>query len=401
MTTNKKNEQFEIIIVGGGLAGLSLAALLGRHGIKIACIDEADPSIKPKDLRTTVISYGSRQILERADIWKHIKEAAPIHDIQILDGSSPILLEFLNSEVDGKVFGWNIDNHDLKLALMNRIDSFETVQHIFKEKVIGFNIDSDIASVQLRGGRTLSASLIVGADGRASGAREFMARHYGLSTKNWSYNQRAVICSVSHERPHDNVAIEHFWPEGPFAALPLVDDEKGRHRSSVVFTEHGPKQNSLMNLTDEEFELALASRFPKSYGEIKLNTARKAYPLSLIHADRYIAPRMALAADAAHGIHPIAGQGLNLGFRDIGVLDDLLSTAYKNGDDLGSDELLEKYQSARRFDNMSMAAMTDALNRLFSNNIAPVRFARKIGLKAVSKIKPAKRFFMKQAMGDQ
>lgn len=391
---NNKNI-YDVIIVGGGLSGLTLACLLGKAGIKTACIDQADPNAPSPDLRTTAISYGSSQILTRAGIWdKMLKIANPIEDIQILDGDSPLLLNFLSSEVQDRAFGWIVENADLRKILAKAVKASKTVTHIAPMKVADYEVTDETASVVLENGETLSATLILGADGRQSGTRKFM----DVPTRQWSYNQRAVICCVSHENPHNNIAVEHFWPEGPFAVLPMADKKK-QHRSSVVFTEHGPQKHSLMHFTDEEFETALNARFPENYGTVKMVSKRAAYPLNLIHAASYIAPRMALIADAAHGIHPIAGQGLNLGFRDVDKMAELLTEAHKDGKDLGSPDLLETYQRARRFDNMSMVAVTDGLVRLFSNNLPPVRFLRRTGLKLVSKLRPAKQFFMKQAMG--
>lgn len=398
---SKNTATFDVAIIGGGLAGLSLACLLGRYGLKIACIDKADPKVKPQDLRTTAISYGSRKILKKAGIWDGINESCPIADIQILDGASPTLLQFLSSEVDAEAFGWIVDNHDLKTAMMARIKALKTVKHIAPAKVVELSAQEDKACITLENGDEISAKLMVGADGRNSGVREFLAQNHGLRTREWSYHQRAVICTVQHENSHNNVAVEHFWPEGPFAVLPMSDDKKDNHRSSVVFTEHGPEQNSLMNIDDHEFELALAARFPQNYGDVKLVGRRVSYPLGLVHADRYIGPRTVLVADAAHGIHPIAGQGLNLGFRDLDTLDQLISAAHSKGGDIGAPALLETYQRRRRPDNMAMVAMTDGLNRLFSNNISPVRVLRRTGLRLVSRLRPAKNFFMKQAMGDK
>jgi len=392
---NQKNI-YDVIIVGGGLSGLSLACLLGKSGIKTACIDQLDPKAKTADLRTTAISYGSSKILSSADIWdKMLKKASPIQDIQILDGDSPLLLQFLSSEVKDRAFGWIVENADLKKILAKKVKSLKSVTHIAPANVSDFAISEDTATATLDNGDTLIAKLIIGADGRGSSLRKWM----DIPTRQWSYNQRAIICCVSHENPHNQIAIEHFWPEGPFAVLPMSDSKK-QHRSSVVFTEHGPEKNSLMNFTDAEFETALNARFPKSYGKVKMIGKRAAYPLNLTHATSYIGNRMALVADAAHGIHPIAGQGLNLGFRDVDKIAELLISAHQKGEDLGAPELLKQYQRARRFDNMSMVAATDGLVRLFSNNLPPVRFLRRTGLKLVSKLQPAKQFFMKQAMGD-
>jgi len=393
----KTKNSYDVIIVGGGLSGLSLACLLGQCGIKTACIDQLDPKAKTTDLRTTAISYGSSQILTRAGIWGDmLKKASAIEDIQILDGDSPLLLQFLSSEVQDRAFGWIVENADLKKILSKKVKALKSVTHIAPASVSDFAINDDEASATLENGETLTAKLIIGADGRQSSVRKWM----DIPTRQWSYNQRAVICCVSHENPHNQIAVEHFWPEGPFAVLPMSDAKK-QHRSSVVFTEHGPEKHSLMKFTDEEFETALNARFPDSYGKVKMIGKRAAYPLNLIHATSYIGPRMALIADAAHGIHPIAGQGLNLGFRDVDKIAELLTNAHKSGEDLGNPELLEQYQSARRFDNMSMVAVTDGLVRLFSNNLPPARFLRRTGLKLVSKLRPAKQFFMKQAMGDR
>ena len=394
MKNNTKH--YEVMIIGGGLSGLTLACLLGQSKIKTICIDHADPKIQNVDLRTTAISYGSSKILSRAGIWDTmLKSASPIKDIQILDGDSPLLLQFLSSEVKDRAFGWIVENADLRKALLAQVKSLKSVTHLAPAKISDFTASEDHASATLENGDTITASLIIGADGRGSSVRQWM----DIPTRQWSYNQRAVICCVSHENPHNQIALEHFWPEGPFAVLPMRDS-KEQHRSSVVFTEHGPEKHSLMNFTDEEFETALNARFPDSYGKVTIIGKRAAYPLSLVHATRYIGPRMALVADAAHGIHPIAGQGLNLGFRDVDKMAQLLNDAHTKGEDLGSDALLNTYQSARRFDNMSMVAVTDGLVRLFSNNLPPVRFLRRTGLKLVSKLKPAKQFFMKQAMGD-
>ncbi len=395
----KNNQNFDVIIVGGGLAGLSLACSLAiSPDLQIACIDQADPKLQSIDLRTTAISYGSSKILDQAGVWQDmLKSACPIENIEILDGDSPLLLNFLSTEVEGRAFGWIVNNADLRAALLKKVKSLKNITHIAPSQVSDFDVGEESASTLLADGTRLSAPLIIGADGRASFTREWME----IPTRQWSYNQRAVICCVEHKNPHNNIAVEHFWPEGPFAVLPMTDDKNGKHRSSVVFTEHGPEKKSLMKFTDAEFETALAARFPARYGDVKMIGKRAAYPLALVHSTQYIGPRMALIADAAHGIHPIAGQGLNLGFRDVAKIAELVSEARQNAQDIGSDELLQNYQRARRFDNMSMVAVTDGLVRLFSNRFPPVKFLRRSGLKIVSRIKPAKQFFMRQAMGDQ
>lgn len=400
MTSNISLElDFDIVIVGGGLSGLSIACLLGQEGMRVAVVDSADPHAPMTgDERTTAISYGSSKVLEKAGVWNELEtRGCMIEDIKIYDGDSSLLLNFLSEEVQDKAFGWIILNSDIRNVLKNRIESLDTVQHIAPANVETFDVKKDYINVSMTNHKPIKTSLVIGADGRRSTVRDFL----NIETRQWSYHQSAVICLAEHEHPHHNQAIEHFWPDGPFAVLPMVDGAQGQYRSSVVFTEHkrGGK-DSLMDMDQQSFEAALQARFPGSYGKVKIIGKRTAYPLNLVHAEKYTGPRMALIADAAHGIHPIAGQGLNLGFRDVGCLAELLGDAFRNNSDLGSNLLLADYQRTRRFDNMSMVAVTDGLVRLFSNNIPPVRMARRFGLKAVSKLPFAKRFFMKQAMAD-
>lgn len=395
-----EHSSYDCVIVGGGLAGLTLAVLMGKVGIHVAVIDAADPSrAMSGDERTTAISYGSSKILHSAGIWDKLAvKGCPIRDIRILDGDSPVLLGFMSHEVNNKDFGTILLNADIRQALREAVDVLETVTLIAPASVQDFSVGEDHVSILLKNGETLQAKLAVGADGRNSFMREWL----DIPCRRWSYGQRAVVCIVRHEHPHHNVAVEHFWPEGPFAILPMADDEKtGAHRSSIVFTEHTPEQKSLMRLSRNVFELALQNRFPEEYGQVGMIGERSVYPLGLVHASRYIDRRMVLIADAAHGIHPIAGQGLNLGFRDVKELAELVIHAHQSGADIGAAELLETYQRRRRPDNMAMVAFTDTLVRLFSNRMPLLRTARRIGLKAVAKLPPAKRFFMRQAMADR
>jgi 2-octaprenyl-6-methoxyphenol hydroxylase len=393
----------DVIIVGGGHAGLTLCALLATHDIKTICIDRDDPKDALKttfDGRTTAISYGSRRVIDAGGAWDAvIADACPIRDIQILDSGSPVLLDFLVDDVAGNetdvAFGWIVENRLLRRALFDRLATLKKATHIAPATVADFSRDDDAVTVHLADGRSFRAPLVIGADGRGSFTREWM----GINTRHWSYKQRAIICTVIHDNPHNNIAIEHFRREGPFAVLPMMDDDAGRHRSSVVWSEHGAGHHSALDFDDTTFNAALSARFPDWYGTVRVNGPRAGYPLGLVHAHDYIAPRMALVADAAHGIHPIAGQGLNLGLRDIALLAELLVDAARRGDDPGNAALLQTYQEQRRIDNMAMAAATDTLNRLFSNSITPVRIARKIGLRAVQRFAPARKFFMRQAMG--
>lgn len=410
-----KTRDFDVVIIGGGLSGLTLACLLAPSGMRIACVDQQDPkTLSLADTRTTAISAGSRKILESAGIWGDLeKKSCPILDIEIRDGNgSPVLLDFLSDEIKGQAFGWIAENRDLRAAMARRLKSFKNITHMAPAKLAGFEVAEDQARVSLSGGQILSAQLVIGADGRASDMRKIM----GVDTRAWDYRQQAIVCIVRHEHAHNHRAVEHFWPEGPFAILPMTDDPDQKaalkHRSAVVFTQHGQAghgktghgktaKKSLMEFTDHQFEAALAARFPGTYGAIELAGKRASYPLGFVHAASYIAPRAALVADAAHGIHPIAGQGLNLGFRDVSALASLLSDEFKAGRDIGAQTLLQNYERQRRIDNMAMAAFTDGLVRLFSNDILPIKALRRAGLRAVSKLPAAKRFFMRKAMGER
>lgn len=400
--TRKQNSgktQFDVIVIGGGLAGLAMTALLAARGVRTLCVDREDAAAQLKesfDGRTTAISFGSQKVLEAAGAWKMLeKDGCPINTIHILDGDSPVLLDFDSVEVGGRAFGWIFENRLLRQALMKRVAALPAATHITGARVTDFTVDDDSAGVTLADNRHFTGTLVIGADGRTSFTREWM----GIESRAWSYKQRAVVCTVVHDNPHDNVAVEHFREQGPFAILPMTDTADGKHRSSVVWTEHGAEKDSALHYDQATFDTALQARFPDRYGKVAQVEKRFSYPLGLNHAHSYIGPRMALVAEAAHGIHPIAGQGLNMSYRDIAALAELIGGAHESGADVGADTLLQTYQHRRRFDNMAMAGATDTLNRLFSNAVPPVRALRRAGLKIVARTPFAKRFFMHQAMG--
>lgn len=386
---------FDIIVIGGGLAGLTQALMLANKGFNVACIDKDNRG--DADARTTAISYGSHKILKKAGIWQDLEpHACPIKDIQILDDTSPVLLGFgveeIKQETGSEAFGWIIENQIIREKLFAKIKATKNITYLNDTFVTDFNIDHKKATVILNNKESLSAKLVIGADGRQSFTREWM----DVGAREWSYNQQAIVTIVTHTQPHSNIAVEHFKSEGPFAILPMLDDENGNHRSSIVWTKHNA---DALSYDEDSFLAALNNQFPDFFGEVTKTEKRYSFPLSFVHAYSYIKPRMALIADAAHGIHPIAGQGLNIGFRDIDALTGILSAAKEEDKDFGALGILEKYQKARLKDNVAMAAATDLLNTLFANKFPPVQIARKIGLRLVSKVKPAKKFFMRKAMG--
>ena len=393
------SKEYDVIIIGSGLAGLTQALMLGLNGIKTLCIDKQNKSALTDgniNARATVISYGSHQLFKAAGIWNDIKpHACPIKDIKIMDGHSPVLLDFTSEDLEKNeaAFGWNVQNHFLYEALLKATKTQSSVDCLYETAVQKIENSGDHISVELENGDQYRANLLIGADGRNSSVREWM----GVDTREWSYKQKAIVALITHEQPHNNQAIEHFKAEGPFAVLPLADDDKGNHRSTIVWTQED--SGAALNYNDETFLIALNSLLPDSYGNITNVQKKMVYPLGFIHAYDYIKPRAVLIADAAHGIHPIAGQGLNLGLRDVAALTETLADAKSKKQDIGSIEVLSQYQTMRRPDNVAMAAMTDLLNTAFSNNLLSVRAARKIGLRLIKHIKPAKNFFIRQAMG--
>lgn len=399
----KNKNSYDLIIVGGGPAGLTLACLLGTHGFDVLCLDrEKIPATLRSDFdgRTTAISYGSQQVLNEAGVWKALERiSCPIEHIKILDGSSPVLLNFLSEEVEGRAFGNIVENRDFRAELYARISKLKNVTHVGGVEVTAIDATEKNATVSTKDGQKFTAALTIGADGRHSALRKFLK----IPTHGWEYGQTAIVACIEHEHPHNNVAIEHFRKEGPFAVLPMRDqkgrDQKNKHYSALVWTVHGGEAKDLLKMDEDVFNIALTARFPAEYGEVKVFGQRFSYPLSLQHAHQYTARRTILIAEAAHAMHPIAGQGLNMGMRDIKALSDLLIDARDNGKDLGNDDLLQAFQSARHFDNSLMMAATDTLNKLFSNSLPLIGPLRRLGVAMVNHVPPAKKFFMHQAMG--
>ncbi|MEO0392751.1 MAG: UbiH/UbiF/VisC/COQ6 family ubiquinone biosynthesis hydroxylase [Pseudomonadota bacterium] len=391
----------DVIIVGGGLAGMTLGSLLGTAGVDCICVDrQSVPAMTERhyDGRTTAISLASRRVLEAAGVWDIVTthgHAEPILDIKITDDVSPVFLNFDSRDVGDQPFGHIVDNLHMRHHMMARINALTHATYMAPAGVVDYTRDTAGVTVTLDTGQTITAPLLVGADGRRSPTRDWA----GIGLDQWQYNQTAIVCNVTHSKPHHNWALEHFMPAGPFAVLPLPNTDDGRHRSSVVWTKHGDDAAPILALDDNGFNAELQAQFGDYLGEVSLYGNRFSYPLSVIHAKAYIAPRTALVAEAAHAIHPIAGQGLNLGMRDIAALAELVVDAKRLGLDIGSPNLLLTYQRWRRQDNVTLLMVTDGLNRLFSNDVVPVKRLRQLGLAAVERLPPLKKFFMRHAMG--
>ncbi|MDP2699033.1 2-octaprenyl-6-methoxyphenyl hydroxylase [Thalassospira sp.] len=384
----------DVVIVGGGLAGASMALALAHGGLRAVVIDRDDPKTLMAanyDGRTCAIAAASRKVLEVIGAWQHMADdAEPILDIRIADGQSPLFLHYDHKDVGNEALGHIVENRKTRQALYQAMAADDLVTLLSPVSVRDMDRDGGGVTLTLEDGRTVRASLMIGAEGRRSMVRDWA----GIKTYDWQYDQSAIVCTVAHKEPHNGLAVEHFLPAGPFAILPMTDN-----RSSIVWTEKTHLANYLVAQDEQVFLDELHARFDGYLGDLEVIGPRFCYPLGLQHAYRYTDPRLALIGDAAHGMHPIAGQGLNMGIRDVAALAEILVEARRLGRDIGSVDVLAGYEQWRRFDNTVMLAVTDLTNRLFSNDIAPVRLARDIGLAVVQKIPTLKKTFMSHAMG--
>jgi len=331
--------------------------------------------------------------------------AQPILDIRVSDGrvgrpASPFFLHFDAEEVDGAPMGWIVENRLLRQALAARAAALPSLRVIAPVKVENTVRDGAGVRVNLADGRALAARLLIAADGRGSRLRQAA----GIAARSFDYPQSGLVCTLAHERPHNGTAHEHFLPSGPFAVLPMTDgpvtDRRGDiHRSSLVWTERRALAEAAMTYDPARFANEVERRFGDSLGAMRLVDRRWCYPLSVLQAQRSFDRRLALIGDAAHVIHPIAGQGFNLGLRDVAALAECIVDQRRLGLDIGETAVLERYARWRRFDTLALTAVTDGLNRLFSNDLTALRIVRDLGLAAVDRVGPLRRFFMRHAMG--
>lgn len=383
-----------VAIVGSGMVGGTLACALADGGVNVVVIDrDAPPAMVTQnfDGRASAIAQSSQRMLDQIGIWRDAPEmVAPILDIRVADGKSQLFLHFDNAELGDTPLGYMVENRHLRQLIFDRIQAHPRIRLLAPTQLRASTVSTSGVKLQLGPDEELTVSLMVGADGRTSLVREAA----GIRLRHWAYSQTGIVCTVTHQRPHLNIAHEHFFPAGPFAILPLPGN-----RSSIVWTEQTDHAPTVLAMDDDDFTAALAMRFGDFLGTLKLEGPRWSYPLALQMAVRSVAPRTALVGDAAHAIHPIAGQGLNLGFRDVAALAEVLVDGCRLGLDLGSSQVLDRYEQWRRFDNFLMAGLTDVLNRMFSNDVPGLRQARVLGLAAVDRAGPLKKFFMRHAMG--
>jgi 2-octaprenyl-6-methoxyphenol hydroxylase len=392
-----EGERRDVVIGGGGFAGLALAVALREAlgpGFTVTVADPALRHEKSGDTRATAIAAAARRLFEAIGVWAAVEDQAqPILDMVVTDSKledavRPTFLTFGGDVEEGEPFAHMIENRRLVDALVDKARAIGV--DLRATAVASFAQAANAIDVSLADGATITARLLAGADG----ARSLIREQAGIVSHGWNYGQSAIVTTVAHEREHEGRAEEHFLPAGPFAILPLT----GR-RSSIVWTESTREAERIVALPDSEFHDELERRFGLQLGEIEVIGPRHAFPLGLFTARSFIAERLALVGDAAHVIHPIAGQGLNMGLRDVAALAEAITDAARLGLDIGAPDVLERYQRWRRFDTMTMGIATDGLNRLFSNRSDALRLVRDVGLGLVERLPALKRLFIREAAG--
>ncbi len=393
----------DVCVVGAGPVGAALACSLAASGVRVAVVDRAAlPPMEHPDFdgRAYAVAAGSRALLEEAGVWDMLPFApCPILDIRVSDGrigrqASPLFLHFDHAEAEGGPFGWMVEARSLRVALNARLHAL-CGGLVFAPAQAAVARTAGGATVQVAGGPAIQCRLVVAAEGRESPLRA----QAGIPVSRLRYRQAGIVSAVAHERPHRGAALEHFLPAGPFAQLPMTGTAEFPNLSAVVWTERADLAPRMMALDDAGFGREIARRLGGHLGAVRPVGRRWIYQLGALHAHRYTAERLALVGDAAHGIHPIAGQGLNLGLRDAIVLGGLLRDAVRAGEDPGAPALLAQYQARRRPANLMMLGATHALDRLFSTDNPVVRAMRDVGIAGVQRLPPLKRAFMRQAMG--
>lgn len=392
----------DILIAGGGLNGPALALALAHGGLRVTVVDARPAPARAEagfDGRAYALAIASRRLLTMIGIWPTVGDLAqPILQIKASDGlagqgPAPFFLTFDAAEIEEGPMGFLLEDRHLYAAFLAAMREEPNITLLSGETVTDQDVTVNGVTITLASGGRLKGRLLVGCDGRGSGT----ATRAGIRRVGWGYGQTALVTAIRHEKDHCGTAHQFFMPEGPLAILPL----KGGHHSSIVWSETEENAARIQALPDDQYLAALRPRFGDFLGEITLAGDRFTYPLSLSLAERFVAPRVALVGDAAHGVHPIAGQGLNLGLRDVAALAQTLIEAHRRGEDIGSLTTLEAYQRWRRFDSTTLALGMDTVNRLFSNDNPILRTGRDLGLGIVNALPGLRRRFIRQAAGLQ
>ena len=389
----------DIVIVGGGLNGPALALALAQTGRSVTIIDsQSRPVLEGAgfDGRSYALALASKRLLDAIGVWQAVADQSEaMLDIKVSDGragegAGPFFLHFDHREIEEGPMGYMVEDRFLRRALLDAMDAEQNITQMFETRVVAQEVAPTGVSVTLADGRVLNAALLIGADGRSSGT----AKRAGIGRTGWGYGQTALVACVQHEHPHMGIAHQFFMPPGPLAILPLPGN-----RSSIVWSETDARAQEIQALDDAAYLDVLRPRFGDFLGEIGLEGKRFTYPLNLTLANAFIGTRLALIGDAAHGMHPIAGQGLNAGLRDVGALAEVISDAAQRGEDFASPQVLARYEQWRRFDTAALAVATDGFNKLFSNDNPILRAGRGLGMGLVNAFPRLRRGFIREAAG--
>jgi 2-octaprenyl-6-methoxyphenol hydroxylase len=389
-------DRADVIIFGGGLVGLALASALDSSGVSAILVDPADPAPRGQasfDGRTSAVSSSSMRMLQTIGVAEHLAEpGCPIWRIAVADGLKPGGLHF--DADDQEPLGFMHENRNLRAALHARAEAGKNVWLLWKSRVSNVERRAAAVVVSLADGRRLTAPLLIAADGRNSATRDAA----GIRMARWKYDHQAIVSVLRHERPHEHVAYEIFYPTGPFALLPMNDDAQG-HRSAIVWSVPQEDAAGWLSLSDQDFAAEAGAAMGGFLGRVEMLAPRSSFPLGFHHAAQITAERLALVGDAAHAIHPIAGQGLNLGFRDAAALAQVLVEGARLGLDLGDRQLLDRYQRWRALDALSVAFATDSLTRIYGIRGAAASTVRRLGMSIVGRISPLRNRLMSEARG--
>lgn len=389
----------EILIVGGGLNGPALALALAQTGHSVTVIDSLAETVRKNaafDGRAYALALASQRLLAAIGVWDRVADhAQPMLEIKVTDGHagagpSPFFMHFDHAEIEEGPMGYMVEDRHLRRAFLEAMGAEQHVTQLSGKTVVSQEPDATGVTLTLDDGSAVAGQLVVGCDGRRSGT----AARAGIKRTGWGYGQTALVCAIEHDLPHHGIAHQFFMPPGPLAILPLTGN-----RSSIVWSERSEAAQRINAMPEVDYLQVLRPRFGDFLGDIRLQGDRFTYPLNLTIANSFISDHLALVGDAAHGMHPIAGQGLNAGLRDVGALAEVLTLAGRRGEDIGSLQVLERYQEWRRFDTASLAMATDVFNKLFSNDNPVLRLGRDIGMGIVGSLPGLRRNFVREAAG--